>query len=36
MPARNIGGKESKTKKDEITLLPDKIKPEKSIFTMEH
>ena len=32
MPARNIGGKESKTKKDEITLLPDKIKPEKSIF----
>ena len=32
MPKRNIGCKESRNKKDKITLLPDKIKPEKSIF----
>lgn len=32
MPERNIGGKHSRKKNDEITLLPDKIKPEKSIF----
>lgn len=32
MPKKNIGGKESRNKKDKITLLPDKIKPEKSIF----
>lgn len=32
MPARNIGGKESRNKKDEISLLPDKIKPKKSTF----
>ena len=32
MPKRNIGGKESINKKDKITLLPYKTKPEESIF----
>ena len=32
MPERNISGKQSRKKNDEITLLPYKTKPEESIF----
>ena len=33
MPERNIGGKQSRKKNDEITLLPYKTKPGESIFS---